>query len=726
MKTWQAVWISDPEFANVAPIPMLHKEYEPWEQKDHPEHLRNRHMYARKTFALNELPARAALYISADDYYKLYVNGQFVGQGPAQGYPDHYFYNEWDVAPYLAVGDNVIAVHVYYQGHVNRYYNSGDLRQGMIAELHADRGALLATDGTWKICNARQYGTSGTVGYDTQFLEDIDERLAAKGWRDVGFPDADWPCAAEKRDADYALKAQPTPPVSVYRAFPKTVERIDEGHYLIDFGAELTGQFELKARGRPGERIELRFGEELEPDGRSVRYDMRCNCRYAETWTLSGAEDTLEQYEYKAFRYAEVIGPPATIYADSFAAIVRHYPLDGEACRFESQHALLGRIWDISARGVQLCAQESFVDCPSREKGQYLGDNTVTGHSHMYLSGDLRLFKKAIRDFALTSPVCPGLLAVAPGNFMQEIADFSLQWPMQLLVYYMHSGDKQFLQEMYPTAEGVLAYFRKYAREDGLLENVKEKWNLVDWPDNLRDGYDFPLTRPVSDGCHNVVNALYYGCVRTVQTIRDMVGVTYEDELPRLKASFIAAFYRPNTRRFADAVDSEHCSLHANLFPLLFRIVPDEAVPSIVGLIREKRLSCGVYMSYFLLKALAEQGETDLIYELLTCEDERSWANMVKEGATTCFEAWGKDQKWNTSLCHAWASAPIPLLIEDVIGLKPAAPGWSAVRFEPRVPERMGDFHLAFRTPRGTISVERKGGALTLHVPEGVPVQRNG
>lgn len=723
MKTWQAAWIADRDFAALAPVPTLHKEYAAPEPFEHPESLRNRHMYARKTFALEEKPSRATLRISADDYYKLYVNGRFVGQGPAQGYPFRYFYNEWDVAPFLTAGDNVIAVHAYYQGHIHRYYNSGDLRQGLIAELHTEHGLVAATDGTWRTTTPRHYGTSGTVGYDTQYLEDIDERLAIKGWRDVGFADDGWAYATVKAETDYAFVAQPTPAVSVYRVRPERVEEIAPGHYVLDFGRELTGHLEMRARGRAGDRIELRFGEELLSDGRSVRYEMRCNCTYAETWTLSGGDDALEPFEYKAFRYAEVSGPAGVVRPDSFEAVVRHYPIDDDASRFETDHERLRRIWDMCRLGVLLCSQESYVDCPSREKGQYLGDNTVTGHSHLYLTGDPRLFRKAIEDFASTAAVCPGLLAVAPGNFMQEIADFSLQWPMQLMTYYRYTGDEAFLREMYPVSEGILKYFRGYAREDGLLANVKEKWNLVDWPENLRDGYDFPLTRPVSDGCHNVVNALYYGCVQTVQAIRDALGVSYEDELPKLRASFLAAFYRPEAKRFADSTDSSHMSLHANLFPLLFRLSPAEATPSIVSLIREKRMSCGVYMSYFLLKALAEHGETALVYELLTCDDERSWANMLREDATSCFEAWGKDQKWNTSLCHAWASAPIPLLIEDVIGLQPAEPGWSAVRFKPRVPAEMGDIRLEFRTPRGPIRFERVDGDVRLQVPEGVEVR---
>ena len=102
---------------------------------------------------------------------------------------------------------------------------------------------------------------------------------------------------------------------------------------------------------------------------------------------------------------------------------------------------------------------------------------------------------------------------------MQEIADFSLMWPQLLLTDYQFTGDKEFLRQYYPTAKGIIEHFRQYEREDGLLEQVGDKWNLVDWPENLRDGYDFDLSRPVvaprlsqRDKC-----ALYRSCENGVR-----------------------------------------------------------------------------------------------------------------------------------------------------------------------------------------------------------------
>jgi hypothetical protein len=58
----------------------------------------------------------------------------------------------------------------------------------------------------------------------------------------------------------------------------------------------------------------------------------------------------------------------------------------------------------------------------------------------------------------------------------------------------------------------------------------------------------------------------------------------------------------------------------------------------------------GVYTAYFALAALKLAGEYDLCIELAT--DNDAWLNMIADGATLTFEAWGKDVKWNTSLFH--------------------------------------------------------------------------
>jgi alpha-L-rhamnosidase len=727
-KLWQASWITDAPFGSLEKLDLYHKELHNSESEMHREDLQHHHWLVRTTFAWKPTDSEessAYLDITADDYYKLYLNGRFVAQGPAQNDVGHYYFNRIEVGSFLKAGNNVIAVHVYYQGLVNRVYNSGDYRQGVIAELSTGGRILVKTDETWRAKRAEEYTKGETFGYSTQFAEHIDVRKSEKGWKELSFDDSAWIPVHTNEQADYTLVQQPTPLLSVYEKKPHRVERRASGHYWIDFGEEITGQFQMEAEGEAGTEIEIRCGEELEEDGKAVRFNMRCNCIYQERWTLSGDCDRLEHYDYKGFRYVELFGPEEAIRPDSFRVIVRHYPFNEESCLFQSSDERMNQIFQICKNGVKYGSQENFVDCPTREKGQYLGDNTVIGHAHMLLSGDLRLYKKAIEQFAFSSSTCPGLMSVVPGHFMQEIADFSLQWPLQLLEYYRYSGDMDFLRSMHPYAEQLLRHFQAFDRGDGLLHNITDKWNLVDWPQELRDEYDFELTKPIASGCHNVVNAFYLGCIQAVNELRDMLGIPYQDYLPRLKKRFIEVFYDPDCSLFIDAVGSKHHALHSNVLPLLFDMAPNESIPSIVNQIREKGFSCGVYFSYFVLKALARVGEHALVYELMSSEEEHSWGNMLKEGATTCFEAWGKDQKWNTSLCHPWASAPVPLLIEEIIGLKPSKPGWKEISFSPKIPVQWERFTLQVLVPSGWIRLAYDHGQWFENFPQHVQVIRH-
>lgn len=257
-------------------------------------------------------------------------------------------------------------------------------------------------------------------------------------------------------------------------------------------------------------------------------------------------------------------------------------------------------------------------------------------------------------------------MAVAPCSLMQEIADYSLIFGEMVLLAYSFNKDKSCLEKYYQTVLNIILHFKQFERNDGLLDCVSDKWNLVDWPENLRDGYDFELSRPiVSKGVHNVINAYYISAVKTLNEIEDILGKEKSFDFERLKSSYINAFLRDNNL-FADSETSSHHSLHSNAFALYFDLVPEYAKDTVCDFIIKKGLSCGVYVSYFVLKALARAGRKNDAYALIVNESEHGWLNMIKEGATTCFEAWGKEQKFNTSLCHPWATAPISIILEDL------------------------------------------------------------
>ena len=113
-----------------------------------------------------------------------------------------------------------------------------------------------------------------------------------------------------------------------------------------------------------------------------------------------------------------------------------------------------------------------------------------------------------------------------------------------------------------------------------------------------------------------------------------------------------------------------------------------------------KGMVCGVYMSYFLMRGLCKLGKYEYVYDLITSTGENSWYNMIRDGATACIEAWGKDKKDNTSFCHPWASAPITVLIEDILSVS-----LDGSVGEHHLPKKAGRLKMKLPTSKGTITI---------------------
>lgn len=698
------MWICAPEFIGEK-IETLHKEMVlSKEVCEHPAELQNFHWFVRKSFRWTDKPC--LLKIAADDVCTIYCNGTFVGVSSAQAYSFRYPYLTYDLTSHIKSGENVIAVHVYYIGTINHAYQSGDLRQGLWAELCTAEGEVVfESNRSWKALHPLAWERTKVTGegYNIQFQESIDAAQLPFGWENIDFDDSAWESAAEFKQDDHVLVEQLTAPLTFYFQRPSHME-MRNGILFCDMGKEVTGTVTLKAAAALGGTVEIRCGEELNEDG-TVRYRLRCNCEYRNVWKLSGRVcDQIDFFDYMAFRYFEIEAPEGSVDATTVGVRVRHYPMDEDACVLKGD-LVTEQIFNMCKRTVMLGTQDAFLDCPSREKGQYMGDVLITAHSHLLLTGDPLPYQKALFDFASSACICPGLMGVVPSGQMQEIADYSLLFPEIILHYYWLTGDKASVKKLMPVVNKLEDYFDSFRNTDGLLENVTEKWNLVDWPENFRDQYDFPLTRPIGPGVHNVINAFYYGMKKHADCLRDIAGQPQRNETEMVRQSYLNVF-RMENGLFCDAAGSSHTALHSNALPLYFGMIGAEESLAIIELIRRKGLCCGVYFAYFVLKGLTNAGEYELMNALLFSEGIHSWKNMLSEGASTCFEAWGKEQKWNTSLCHPWASAPIILFIEDVIGLHAVKPGFAEYGVQPHFPQHIDKLMLKIKTVHGTIQVE--------------------
>lgn len=698
--------------------------------------ITNIHTLFNKAFSVEKDIKSARIFITGDDLYKLYINGNFVGEGPAQSYPFSYNYNCYDVSDLIKKGNNTIGVHLYYQGLFNIYLMSADNLCGMIAQLEISytdgEVETIVSDRSWTYVEADAFSEHYRYGYQSQFSEDID----LSKW------DADWyskvgekACVvANPYPGHYTLCPQITPPVKHERIYPEVVKKIENG-YFLDFGKELTGSPVFSLCGKAGEVAEIRFGEELNDDG-SVRFKLRANCVYSDLITMCDEEKTVEYFDYKGFRYMELLGVPKDTDIESLYVLNRHYSFPEKPAALESSHELINNIWKICTHCVEIGTQDTYYDCPTREKGGFIGDALITGLSHLILTGDARIYKKFITDCINTSRYCPVIMAHIPTYDINFCADYSLLVPLFLEEYYNYTGDMDFLKKSLCAAEGVLEYFSQFINDDNLLENIRHMENvpktmeplLIDWPPNLRDGYDMEKAK---NGISTVINMFFYGFLKTLSRLYGITGnhrkqKELESLYNSLGESIIKLTYNTETHLFLDTPESTHSAIHSNALQMFFGLTPPDGFDAIVELIKQRRLNCGVYFSYFLLKGLYSIGRGDVAYDLLTGKDSHSWYNMLSEGATCCMEAWGKDQKANTSWCHPWSSSPIYFVKGEIMGIKSTAPGMKKIEIAPCIPDDIDNMHIDFPVPCGRIDArfERCGNKIlyTVSAPDNIEI----
>ncbi len=158
----------------------------------------NVYAYFRKTFTLEQLPETAALFISADRLYQLFVNGERIGDGPPPSTPWYQYYDVYDISRLLRRGENAIAVIVYHVAAQPYGDADGRGRGGLVLEVtDAGNSPLVRTDGTWRarMADAWQKNTYAYGNAVAPHVECFDARREPGGWQTIGFDDSSWPAA---------------------------------------------------------------------------------------------------------------------------------------------------------------------------------------------------------------------------------------------------------------------------------------------------------------------------------------------------------------------------------------------------------------------------------------------------------------------------------------------------------------------------------------------------
>ena len=308
----------------------------------------------RRNFEASGKVVSAHLYVTALGAQETYINGRKVGDSVLApeftDYRKRVLYRVHDVTALMNQGANAIGAMVgdgWYGSFLapTGRFSFGDAPLRYLAQLeitYADgRMQTVVTDKQWSICPAPVTMSEIYAG------EDYDARLEQPGWATASFgSDTRWTAVTTAPPATGRLEGMISPPIRRTATLAAKSIKAVAGGYVVDFGQNFAGWVRLKAKGRAGDKISLRFAEVLNADGTVDQSNLRM-ARATDFYTLKG-DPIGELYEphftYHGFRYVQVSGLSAVPAADDIVGIVVHSDLP-ETGHLRIDNALISQLW---------------------------------------------------------------------------------------------------------------------------------------------------------------------------------------------------------------------------------------------------------------------------------------------------------------------------------------------------------------------------------------------
>ncbi|KAL4938822.1 hypothetical protein BDV06DRAFT_231525 [Aspergillus oleicola] len=193
-------------------------------------HSTARFVLFRKQFICDSIPQNAPIHVSADTRYRLFINGHSILFGPAKSYLNEWNYETLDIAPYLRVGNNVLAARVLRYSPLKEG-NMGMARAPIAGFILGDVGVLgVSTSTPWKctpddsvrILPSSQWNRALGPAF-LQINEEVDGGLAVGNWLDTDFDDSGWLDAVQS-----TIKVPMLPITEPWRLVPRSVPLLPE------------------------------------------------------------------------------------------------------------------------------------------------------------------------------------------------------------------------------------------------------------------------------------------------------------------------------------------------------------------------------------------------------------------------------------------------------------------------------------------------------------------
>ncbi len=608
----------------------------------------------RKDFTVKRAVKAATLFISGLGQFEASLNGKKIGDhflDPGwTNYDKEAMYLGFDVTAQLSQGKNTIGVMLgngmyYIPGERYRKITGAFGYPKLICRLklqYADGTSEdIVSDQSWKTA-------AGPITFSSIYGgEDYDARLEQAGWDTPYFNDATWKHVVLIEDSA-VLKAQIASPVKVMATITtKKISHPNDSTWVYDLGQNASGIPKIMLSGIKGAIVKITPGELLDDNGLVTQQATGEPSYFCYTLAGNRVETWQPKFSYYGFRYLQVTGA-APRQDRQHGRLPKVLQLVGlhirnsaeQSGEFSCSKKLFNRTdklikWAIKSNMVSL-----LTDCPHREKLGWLEEDHLMANSIRYNFDLTNLFLQEIENMKLAQRDNGMIPDIAPEyvRFEDGFAD-SPEWGSSgvLLPWYVYQwyGNPDVLNNSYDMIKRYVDYLRSQAKQ-----------NIVDY--GLGDWYDIGPNPPGEAQLTPkavTATAYYYYDLSILSKIAKILGkdndaTKYAEIAKDVRVSYNQKFFDPQTNQYSTA------SQTANAISVYMGLVEEQHKAAVVdNIVKDVRkhhnaITAGDIGFRYLLKVLADEGRSDVIFDMNSRTDVPGYGYQLAHGATSLTESW--------------------------------------------------------------------------------------
>ncbi len=490
------------------------------------------------------------------------------------------------------------------------------------------------------------------------------------------------------------------------------------GCYTFDLGQNMVGWVRLNISGSVGDRITVRHGEMLNPDGSVYVANLRgANATDFYVFATNGTVVYEPRFTFHGFRYVEVRGLTVPPTLTSVTGVVVHSDMPS-AGSFACSSPLVNKLYSNIVWGQKGNYLEVPTDCPQRdERMGWTGDTEFFVPTAVFNYDVQSFFRRHMVTFCEDAQQASGAYAVVVPDLGAGYGGTAWGDAGWICPYNMYRtyGDTNIIADHY-------ASFVRCGQFDAANAS---NYVISSLPGDFGDWLNLG-----GGATSKVMDTAYYAYY--AQAMSEMAAAignsadaaAYASLHSNIVAAFASFFNADGSFTDGSSQTGYALAFTLNLVPPALRALAAQQFANSVASFGN-HLATGFIGTPRLLPALHAAGRDDLAYTLLLQQTYPSWLYQVNLGATTMWERWdgwtptgGFETIGMNSFNHYSFGAVGEYMYDAIGGINPASPSYATIRIQPVPGNGLNWANTSYNSTRGMISTAwtNTGSAFNLDV----------